>query len=385
MNYIASSIECGSRFQIEVEGSTAEKTKVKDLSESSNNVAETLYLFPGFADLQVNGYRDVDMADGNLDCQQIDDFCHQQLSMGVTRFMPTLTTNSLENLGLALENLDQLARQSSLFDAMLLGVHLEGPYISVEDGPRGAHPQQYCRPPGFAEFQQLQEQAGGRIRVVTLSPEYESAERFIQQVVQAGVIVAIGHTAASCAQIRAAVDCGATLSTHLGNGMHTEIARHPNYLWEQLADDRLMAGLIADGVHLDSAVLKTMLRAKGVQRCFLVSDTTHLSGTRPAVYENSKLGDVEVTADRRLVVAGQNRLNAGAYRMLKEGVENLVGQLDVSLEDAIAMASGNPLQFVGHVLPTLDVDQTFVVFKVNPDQRIEILLSVVEKTPFFRA
>ena len=159
MKLIASSIGRGYRFEIEVADSTAEKKIAQAPGQGSNAADDSLYVFPGFADLQVNGYRDVDMANGNLDGQQIDCFCHEQLSLGVTRFMPTLTTNSLESLGSALENLDQLAEQSSLFAAMFLGVHLEGPYISAQEGPRGAHPERYCREPRFPEFQRLQEQS----------------------------------------------------------------------------------------------------------------------------------------------------------------------------------------------------------------------------------
>ncbi|MEC9093757.1 MAG: hypothetical protein VX438_13680, partial [Planctomycetota bacterium] len=319
------------------------------------------------------------------DLEKIEVFCKEQLGLGVTRILPTLTTNSLEVLGAALENLAHLADQSPLFDSMFLGVHLEGPYISPVDGPRGAHPKLHCRIPDIEEFQWLQARAQGRIRLVTLSPEFETSDEMIRSLVAEGVIASIGHTAASCEQIRRAVDSGATMSTHLGNGMHPEILRHPNYLWEQIADDRLMGGLIADGVHLDKAVLKVILRSKGNGNCVLVSDTTHLSGMPAGLYTDSSLGDVEVTEDQRLVIAGQRQLNAGAYRPLKYGVEFLMKRLQLPMRDAFRLASLNPLGLMNPKLPETELLKTFVVVGVNRQNSIEVVLSVIDNQVVFQA
>ncbi len=126
---------------------------------------------------------------------------------------------------------------------------------------RGAHPQSQCRRPDWDEFQRLQEAAGGRIRLVTLAPELPGACDFIARLTASSGIAAIGHTAAHGDQIRAAADAGAGLSTHLGNGSHRMLRRHPNYLWDQMAEDRLVATVIADGHHLPPEVLKTIVRA----------------------------------------------------------------------------------------------------------------------------
>src|SRR5206468_8402774 len=127
---------------------------------------------------------------------------------------------------------------------------------------------------------------------------------FIERAVASGVVVAIGHTKATGDQIRAAVDAGATLSTHLGNGAHPLIRRHPNYIWEQLAEDRLMASLIVDGHHLPPSVVKSMVRAKTPARCVLVSDITALGGMPPGRYSGG-LGDLEVLESGKLVLADQ--------------------------------------------------------------------------------
>src|SRR5262249_29613719 len=138
-------------------------------------------------------------------------------------------------------------------------IHLEGPYISPEDGPRGAHPRRHVRPPDWDEFQRLQEAAGGLIRLVTLAPEHEVAIRFIEQLVAWGVVVSIGHTGATASQIREAISAGARLSTHLGNGCHAMLPRHDNYIWEQLAADELWASIICDGHHLPPAVVRCIV------------------------------------------------------------------------------------------------------------------------------
>src|SRR5262249_28292297 len=139
------------------------------------------------------------------------------------------------------------------------GFHLEGPYISSEDGPRGAHPRPHVRAPDRAEFERLQEAAGGRIRLVTLAPESAAAIAFIEWLARRGIVVAIGHTAATAEQIHAAIAAGAKLSTHLGNGSHALLPRHDNYIWAQAAADQLWASLITDGHHLPAAVVRCLV------------------------------------------------------------------------------------------------------------------------------
>jgi N-acetylglucosamine-6-phosphate deacetylase len=159
-----------------------------------------------------------------------------------------------------------------------------------------------------------------------------------------GVSVAIGHTAASPEQITAAVDAGAVLSTHLGNGAHAVLPRHPNHFWTQLADDRLTAGFIADGHHLPADTLTAMVRAKGLERSLLVSDSVALAGFEPGDYETPVGGTVHLSADGRLSYAGTPYL-AGAARSLADGVASAVGLARIGLGDAVRMATVNPGRF----------------------------------------
>jgi len=298
---------------------------------------------PGLCDLQINGLRGFDFSDATLSVDAIHDACRAVLRDGVTSFMPTFTTNSSENLSRAMNNVATACRENQLVGRMVLGFHLEGPYISAEDGPRGAHPKVHCRPPQWEEFAELQDAAEGNIRLVTLSPEYDEAIPFIERATKEGIRIAIGHTAASETQIFHAVQAGATLSTHLGNGAHGVMPRHPNYIWDQLATDRLVATLIADGFHLPAGVMRCFWRIKGPQRTVLVSDTTLMSGKSPGVYDTT-LGSVEVLEDGRLVVAGQRTYLAGATLPLLDCIPRFHHATQASMAQSWDAASVTPRQ-----------------------------------------
>ncbi len=230
-----------------------------------------VYVAPGWIDLQVNGFAGVDYNHPKTPLEEIARSIRALHATGVVRFYPTVITASPGDMEGSLRNLARGADELPEGEA-IAGFHVEGPHISSEDGPRGAHPRRWVRPPDFDEFRRWQDATGHRIRIVTLAPEWPSAPRYIERIVKEGVVAAIGHTEATTAQIAAAVSAGATLSTHLGNGAHAVLRRHPNYIWDQLAEDRLMADFIVDGIHLDASFLKVALRAKGVERSVLVTD-----------------------------------------------------------------------------------------------------------------
>jgi N-acetylglucosamine-6-phosphate deacetylase len=318
---------------------------------------ELPWLSPGLVDLQVNGYGGQEFNHAALRVEDVAQISTALDRHGVTGYCPTATTHSRAMLLHSLATIARACDESEVVARRVIGIHLEGPYISPEDGPRGAHPRQHVRPPDWEEFQRFQEAAAGRLRILTLSPEYDGAAEFISRVVQSGVLVAIGHTSADSEQIKAAVDAGARLSTHLGNGAHGQLRRHPNYIWDQLAEDRLTASLIVDGHHLPPSVVKTFVRAKSPERCILVSDITGMAGMPAGVYENSSLGAVEVLEDGRLVIPGQRQLLAGAALPLTVGIANILRFTDESLRSATDMASSRPLALLGQAPVQLEVGQ----------------------------
>jgi N-acetylglucosamine-6-phosphate deacetylase len=300
--------------------------------------ANGLFLAPAFIDLQVNGYAGVDYNHPHTPHEEIARSLRAQFATGVARLYPTVITGASGEMCACLRNLAD-ARELLPEGAAIDGFHVEGPHISPEDGPRGAHPREHVRPPDFDEFRRWQDAARGTVRLVTLSPEWPEAPRYIERVVAEGVVASIGHTQASTAQIADAVSAGATLSTHLGNGAHQLLRRHPNYIWDQLADDRLMADFIVDGIHLGAAFLKTAIRAKGIQRSVLVTDAATPAGAAPGRYAFADQ-PVDLTDDGRVVLAGTDRL-AGSALNMRRGTENLMRLAGLSLADAFRMATTN--------------------------------------------
>ena len=345
------------------------------ISECDKNCSFTesdnLWIAPGLVDLQVNGYAGIDFSDANFDAEKAEHIAKQMLGQGVTSFLATVTTNSFESLSNSFKNLFQARESSQLFNAFCSGFHLEGPWICPEDGPRGAHPKQHCRSPNLAEFERLQESANGEIRLVTLSPEYGESPKFISELLRRKVNVSIGHTNANGEQIRRAIDSGATLSTHLGNGAHAQITRHPNYIWDQLAADELTAMLITDGHHLPGNVAKSFVRAKK-GNVILTSDLTALAGMPVGRYE-SVLGSVEVLEDGRLVVAGQRAYLAGASRTLIECVDFATELTEADLKTAWEWASTKAKIAIGF---GSEFDSDFVIFERIGDSAIGNRLKV---------
>jgi len=342
----------------------ADVSPLADLPASAAN----RWIAPGFVDLQVNGFASVEFASDQLTTDDVRAVSLSLDSHGVTSYCPTVTTQSFEVLAHSFTTLAEACDELPEVAQRVAGFHLEGPYISSEDGPRGAHPRVHCRAPDWDEFQQFQAAAGGRIRILTLSPEYDGSAAFIQRVVASGVAVAIGHTAANSDQIRAAADAGATMSTHLGNGAHGTLRRHPNYLWDQLADDRLVASLIADGHHLPGEVLQTFVRAKTAERIVLVSDVTSMAGLPAGVYPETSLGNVEVLPGGRLVIAGQTQMLAGAALPIGVGVINIMRHAGVALAEAIEMASRRPAQLIHQTPVAIEVDSPadLILFELSP-------------------
>ena len=308
--------------------------------------ASSDWISAGLVDLQVNGYGGIDLNDGTLNSERVIDLTRLLLAHGVTTFLPTLITAAEESLTHALAAIAEARRADALVAKAISGIHVEGPFISPTDGPRGAHPAAHVRPPDAAEFARWQAACGGLVRMITISPHWNDSADFVRSMVAASVQVALGHTDADADRIRAAVDAGARLSTHLGNGASATLPRHPNLIWTQLADDRLTASFIADGHHLPAEAFKAMLRAKGPERAILVSDSVALGGMHPGIYDTPIGGRVELRADGWLGTPGTPYL-AGSSRSLNEDVAIAAVMADLTLAHALTLATVNPGRFVG--------------------------------------
>ena len=304
-----------------------------------------VFLSPGWFDLQVNGFAGYDINAPDVEPATVAGMVRRLWQEGVARCCPTIVTQSFEHMARCARAVALACEQDAQIAASVAGIHLEGPYISPVDGARGAHPREHVRPASWDEFARWQEMAGGRIRLVSLAPETPGALPFIRRLRQAGVVVGLAHTLATTDEIAAAVDAGATLSTHLGNGSPATLPRHPNMIWDQLAEDRLWASAIFDGHHLPASVMKVIARAKGITRTILVSDAVALARMAPGIYDTAVGGKVELHPNGRLSVFGTPYL-AGSASALKDCVENAVRLAGCSLAQAVQMASANPAKLL---------------------------------------
>ncbi|NIA14270.1 MAG: amidohydrolase family protein [Nitrospiraceae bacterium] len=323
---------------------------------------------PTLFDIQVNGVRGIDLQTDHVTPEDVRAITGMLAGTGVSQWVPTLVTGGAKTMEQACRVIAEALQDRTVARAVP-GVHVEGPYISPMDGPRGAHPLKHVRPPSVREFDRLNKAADGKILYVTLAPEQKGAVAFIKAMVRRGVTVSLGHHNADARTIETAIDAGARLSTHLGNGLASMIHRHENPLWPQLADDRLTAAFIADLQHLPSAVLKSFVRAKGAERVVLTSDCVHIAGLKPGAYEMAGQ-PVELLPTGRICLSGTDLL-AGSSLMLLQGVVNAARVTDLTLEQAFASASTIPAKLFGvrrrFALPRAGTKADFVAFDVVED------------------
>lgn len=304
-----------------------------------------LWLAPGLIDIQINGYLGQVFGAGAEAGDAVVTAAEGLAAYGVTGFCPTVTTADFATLQASLRSIARACEESAPARTRVAGIHLEGPYISPLDGPRGAHPREQVRPPDWDELCRLQEAAGGRIRLLTLAPELPGALDVIARARARGIVVALGHHAADRATIQSAVAAGAVLCTHLGNGSHSVLPRHDNYIWEQLAHDGLQASLIVDGHHLPPAVVKSFYRVKGADRLILVSDASPVAGLPAGEY--SFMGQaVDVRGDGSVRLTGTPYLAGSALRLC-DAIGNLMVFAGASFSEAISLATANPARLLG--------------------------------------
>jgi len=294
----------------------------------------------GLFDLQVNGYAGVDFNDPSLTAAQLDLALEAMLLSGVTQCLPTIITAFPEELAARFSALDQAVRSSRLGPVMVPGYHLEGPFLNPGDGYSGCHPQAAMTEPDAALVARIEDGLTRPILLVTLAPEREGAINFIAAMRRAGKTLAMGHSAAGFAQVRAAVDAGLAVSTHLGNGLPHILPKLENTLLAQLSEPRLAACLIADGHHLSPDALAAIIRLKGAENCILVTDAVLGAAADPGKYTFAGMG-VERTHEGKMVQPGRTML-AGSALCLDQAIRNTMAWTGLGAETALAMASSAP-------------------------------------------
>ncbi|GAB4251518.1 MAG: hypothetical protein Kow00109_27240 [Acidobacteriota bacterium] len=295
-------------------------------------------------DLQVNGFAGVDFSSPALTLEQIGQVSLRLGERGVTGYLATVVTSPLEVYRRNLPLLARACREGGP-GARLVGIHLEGPFLSPEDGARGAHDPCWIRPPDVALCEELAAAAGGYLRLVTLAPDQTGALHLIEHLAARGITVSLGHHLADAACLREAVAAGARACTHLGNGIPNLLPRHPNPIWDQLAEEQLMIMVIPDGQHLPRSFLWVVFRAAGLDRVIAVSDAAPPAGLPPGTY---RLWGQEVVLepDGKLWNPRGNHL-AGSSSDLPSCLRRLVEWKLVAEQQLARLASDNPRKLLG--------------------------------------
>jgi N-acetylglucosamine-6-phosphate deacetylase len=307
---------------------------------------------PGLVDLQVNGYAGVDFSSPDLTETDFIAACEQLFEAGTTAFLPTMITSpeyvyerNLAIMAAVLERAELRGR--------LPGLHLEGPFISLQEGARGAHNSEWIRKPDLDYFERLTVWAGGKVKLITIAAEVNGAEQLAKHATSKGIVVSLGHQMAGEKDLEKLVQAGSTSLTHLGNGIPADLDRHENPLWAGLGNDDLSAMIITDGNHLPASLVKTIIRTKGPASCIVVSDASPLAGFKPGRYET--LGHKVVLEESGRLYDPATGYLVGSSATMLECMNWLASLKLAGPDELIAVGFYNPLKLIG--LSAKDITQ----------------------------
>jgi N-acetylglucosamine-6-phosphate deacetylase len=299
----------------------------------------------GYFDLQVNGFAGVDFQRADLTAADVKRAVAGLQRHATTGILWTLITDTIEALAAKLGRVEQLRAENPEAAKMIVGYHIEGPYLLPEVGYQGAHDPKKMKQPDRAEFDRLWKVTGGRIKLITLAPEWPGSPEFIRHVVGHGVRVAIGHSNADERAIDAAIAAGLTMCTHVGNGVPQQMHRHDNIIQRVLARDELTAVFIVDGIHVPPRTLQNFVRAKPRDKVLFTTDCMSAAGAPPGRYQIGVV-EVEVGADRVVREPGKPNF-AGSALTMDEGAKNVERFLGWSAAEAEAACGGRVREFFG--------------------------------------
>lgn len=320
--------------------------KADDLKGAKVYDLQGKILAPGFIDLQVNGGGGRDLLEGTAGA--VEAVARFHLHHGTTSFLPTLITSPPSELFSAIQAIRGFVRKrdpKAEPASEILGIHLEGPYISPEK--RGVHPVEWIRPPSIPELRECWAASGGLLKLLTLAPEQPGALELIQGVKELGVIPALGHTNATYEEAMAAIRAGALLATHVFNGMRGFHHREPGTVGAIL-DFPIMASFVADGLHVHEAGLRLLYRAKGADHLIVITDAVSLTGVNPqqTAEREYRLGGQRIMMKEGRAVNLRGTLAAPLLTM-EEAVKNVARFMGCSIQEAIQMATVNPAKLLG--------------------------------------
>jgi N-acetylglucosamine-6-phosphate deacetylase len=329
-----------------------------------------LWVTPGLIDIHTHGGAGADTMDASTEA--LDAMGRFFASHGVTSYLPTTVTASGEAISAAIENENRMAVAGG---AHSLGLHLEGPYLNARH--KGAQPEEHLRLPDPGEYRPWFD--SGRIRLMTVAPELESGMDLIREGVRSGVEFAVGHSGASYEQVQMAAGYGLRHATHTFNGMSGLHHREPGTVGGVLADGRIYAQIIADGIHLHPAIVKLIVRAKGVQRSILITDSIRATGLEDGEYD---LGGQTVRVREGVARVASGSL-AGSTLTMEAAIRNTMAFTGASIQEAVAMATRVPAEALGIsnrkgcLRPGMDADISIF------DEEMNVRLTMVLGQPVY--
>lgn len=302
-----------------------------------------------FFDLQVNGYGGIDFNQDELTADGLEQACKKLEADGVSGILATIITEHVATMCRRLANLARLRRQSDLARRLISGFHIEGPFISPVQGYRGAHPLDAIRPADGDAMRRMLDAAEGLVRLVTLAPECDEGLRVTKLLVGEKVAVSAGHCDPSVDHLKAAIDAGLSLFTHLGNGCPMQMHRHDNIVQRVLSvADRLWVCFIADGVHVPFVALRNYLRLTGLDRTVIVTDAIAPAGLGPGRYT---LGRWDLLIGDDMVARAPDGSHfVGSAISMPQTLQNLTGGLGLNETDAMRLLRDNPRKAVALAL-----------------------------------
>lgn len=299
------------------------------------------YLLPGFVDVHIHAFRGHDTMQGEAAVRQMAKDLYRE---GVAAFLPTTMSASTDDTRGAVESIRSVMQRPEIRAAQVLGAHMEAPFLNR--AKCGAQRSEFLHAPDAAEFMAM---VGGRpetVRIITVAPELPGSEAFIREVSGQGIVVSVGHTAATAEQTHLAADWGATHVTHTFNAQSPLNHRAPGVPGAALTDDRLYTEFIGDGVHLHPDILRLMIRAKGADRAVAVTDAMEAAGMPDGQYA---LGGQEV-----FVRGGEARLKdgtlAGSVLTMRQALHNLIHRFGIEPALAVRMTTQTPAESIGEKL-----------------------------------
>ena len=299
----------------------------------------------GFVDIQTNGWMGTDFADADLTVDRVKQITRELVAKGTIAFCPTIITSPLDRYERNLAVMAEAMGDSDV-GGHILGIHVEGPFLSPEPGAVGAHPKECIRDPDPKLFDQFMKWADGKIAILTVAPERPNCAELVKHATKSGVAVAMGHHLASDEDMQRAVDAGASMCVHLGNGIPNEINRHDNPFWWLLANDSVRTMVITDGHHVPADMIKVVVRAKGADGMVVTSDASPLAGMPPGKYK--VFGELPVVIDDTgLIYSEQSKSLAGSHSTVLECMNHLAS-LELLTEDQLwQVGFDNPLAAIG--------------------------------------